>query len=154
MTDAPKTSKTIHHGRNVKRFREMLGYKQEAFADKLGGDWTVRKISYYENKEVIEAELIDELAKALNVPAEAILNFDEEKAVYNIQHNYEGAQVSNSPNYQYNSQCTFNPLDKYVQLVDDNKKLYEDNKTLYEALLKSEREKNALLERLLAERSK
>jgi transcriptional regulator with XRE-family HTH domain len=146
MTDAQKTSKAVHHGKNLKRFREMLGYKQEAFANELGGDWTVRKISYYENKEIIEPELIQELAKALKVPAEAILEFDEEKAVYNIQNNYEGSQTSNSPYYQYNNNCTFNPLDRYIQMVDDNKKLYE-------ALLQSEREKNALLERLL-EKSK
>lgn len=145
MTDASKTSKTVHHGKNLKRFREMLGYKQEAFADKLGGDWTVRKISYYENKEVIEAELIDELAKALNVPADAILNFDEEKAVYNIQHNYDNA-VSHAQGAVFYTP-TFNPFDKYDQQVEEIKKLYE-------ALLQSEREKNALLERLLAEKSK
>jgi len=29
--------KTIHQGRNVKRFREMLGIKQEALAFELGG---------------------------------------------------------------------------------------------------------------------
>jgi transcriptional regulator with XRE-family HTH domain len=144
MTDAPKTSKTVHHGKNLKRFREMLGYKQEAFADKLGGDWTVRKISYYENKEVIEAELIEELAKALNVPAEAILSFDEEKAVYNIQNNYDNSFDNGS---HLNFQPTFNPFDKYDQQVEEIKKLYE-------ALLQSEREKNALLERLLAEKSK
>jgi transcriptional regulator with XRE-family HTH domain len=140
MTDAQKPSKTVHHGKNLKRFREMLGYKQEAFADKLGGDWTVRKISYYENKEVIEAELIEELAKALNVPAEAILNFDEEKAMYNIQQNYDNA--TQNINYQH----VINPVDKYDQLVEKIEKLYE-------ALLQSEREKNALLERLL-EKSK
>ncbi|MCD9015184.1 helix-turn-helix domain-containing protein [Parachryseolinea silvisoli] len=142
MTDAQKPSRAVHHGKNLKRFREMLGYKQEAFADKLGGDWTVRKISYYENKEVIEAELIEELAKALSVPADAILNFDEEKAVYNIQHNYDNTSGS-----QQNYQPTFIPLDKYDQLMDEIRKLYE-------ALLQSEREKNALLERLLSEKSK
>ncbi len=30
--------KTIHQGRNVKRFREMLGIKQEAKASELGDD--------------------------------------------------------------------------------------------------------------------
>lgn len=30
----------IHEGRNVKRFREMMGLKQEALAEKLGDDWT------------------------------------------------------------------------------------------------------------------
>lgn len=32
--------KTIHEGRNIKRFREMLGLKQDALAYELGEDWT------------------------------------------------------------------------------------------------------------------
>jgi hypothetical protein len=34
--------KTIHQGRNVKRFREMLGLK-EALAFELGDDWNQKK---------------------------------------------------------------------------------------------------------------
>lgn len=120
----------------------MMGLKQEALAEKLGGDWTQRKLSYIETREVLEKDLIEELAGALKVPAEAIINFDEEKAVYNIQNNYD-----NTSTPQLNFQPTFNPLDKYDQLVEENKRLYE-------ALLKSEREKIVLLERLLNERNR
>jgi hypothetical protein len=35
----------IHQGRNVKRFREMLGIKQDALAFDLGEDWNQKKIS-------------------------------------------------------------------------------------------------------------
>ena len=35
-TDMPK----VHKGRKVKRFREMLGIKQDALAPELGEDWT------------------------------------------------------------------------------------------------------------------
>lgn len=42
---------------------------------------------------------------------------------------------------------TFNPIDKYVEAVEINEKLYE-------ALLKSEREKIALLEKMLDEKRK
>jgi transcriptional regulator with XRE-family HTH domain len=145
MSDSKETSKSkaVHHGKNLKRFREMLGLKQEAFVDRLGGDWTQRKISYLEGKEIIEPHQIEELAKALNLPAEAILNFDEEKAVYNIQNNYDNSSAPGA----FSHNATFNPLDKYDQLVEDNKKLYE-------ALLQAEREKIALLERLLNEKSK
>lgn len=31
--------KNIHQGRNVKRFREMRGLKQEGLAWELGDDW-------------------------------------------------------------------------------------------------------------------
>ena len=48
---------------------------------------------------------------------QAIKNFDEEKAIYNIQNNYDNA--ANNINYQ------FNPIDKIVQLYDEKIALYE-----------------------------
>ena len=54
---APIMEKTIHHGRNVKRFREMLGIKQEGLAIELGEDWNQKKISQLGQKEIIEEPL-------------------------------------------------------------------------------------------------
>lgn len=133
-------TRKVHQGRNVKRFREMMGIKQEALAAQLGGDWSQKKISLLESKEDIDPALLDELAKALKVPAEAIRNFSEEAAILNIQNNYEGSVLNNSANQMH--QCTFNPLDKLMEALDENKRLYE-------ALLQAEREKVALLERML-----
>ena len=70
----------IHQGRNVKRFREMLGIKQEALAFDIGGDWNQKKVSL-EQKEVIEDSLLQQIAEVLKIPVEAIQNFDEEQAV-------------------------------------------------------------------------
>jgi len=42
MTHTAKNPK-IHEGRNVKRFREMLGIKQDALAFELGEDWNQEK---------------------------------------------------------------------------------------------------------------
>lgn len=111
----------------------MMGLKQESLAEKLGGDWTQRKLSYLETREVIEPELINELAEALKVAPEAILNFDEERAMYNIQNNYQGSSTVNNQS-PFGGINTFNPRDKYDQLGEENKKLYE-------ALLNAEIEK-------------
>ena len=127
--------KIIHQGRNVKRFREMLGIKQEGLAYQLGDDWNQQRISLLEQKEVIDDSLLEQVALLLKVPAEAIKNFDEEAAVFNIQNNYEGSTLNHSSNYQYNYQPTFNPIDKIVEL--------------YDALVKSEKEKVDLLTRIL-----
>jgi len=135
MSTTSDMEKTIHQGRNVKRFREMLGLKQEGLAHELGDDWNQKKISALEQKEVIEPDLLEQIAKVLKVPAEAIKNFDEEMAIFNIQHNYEGSTLNHSSNYQYNYQPTFNPIDKIVEL--------------YEALVKSEREKIDLMQKIL-----
>lgn len=133
--------RTIHQGRNVKRFREMLGIKQEGLALELGDEWNQRKISLLEQKDVIEPELLEQVAKALKVPAEAIRNFDEEQAIHNIQNNYDSAVVNAGPTINY--KCTFNPLDKWAEEISENRKLYE-------RLLQTEKEKMALLEKLLA----
>lgn len=131
--------KTIHQGRNVKRFREMLNIKQEALALELGDDWSQKKVSLLEQKEVIDPELMEQVAKILKVPAEAIKNFDEETAINNIQNNYDNAVINASPTINY--KCTFNPIDKLIEALEENKKLYE-------RLLASEREKVEILQGL------
>ena len=132
------TSK-IHEGWNIKRIREILGIKQDALAIELGDDWNQKKISLLEQKEVIEPAILDEVAKALKVPVESIKNFNEEAAVNIIAPNCH----AHSASVNYN--CTFNPIDKWLESVDENKKLYE-------RLLQTEKEKVALLENLLSKK--
>lgn len=108
----------VHEGRNIKRFREMLGIKQETLAQELGDDWTQSKISHLETKETVDPAILDQVAKVLKVPVEAIKNFDEEAAIVNIQNNYDGSTLNHSANYQYNYQPTFNPVDKVVELYE------------------------------------
>ena len=54
-------NRIVHQGRNVKRFREMLGLKQEALADQLGEEWSQKRISMLENKELIEDNVLQEI---------------------------------------------------------------------------------------------
>jgi transcriptional regulator with XRE-family HTH domain len=115
--------KTIHHGRNVKRFREMLGIKQEALAIELGDEWNQRKVSILESKEEIDEELMSKVATALKVPVEAIKKFDEEKAIYAIQ-SFHDTEITHST---FQIHPTFNPLDKYAEAVEDIKKVNSEN---------------------------
>jgi transcriptional regulator with XRE-family HTH domain len=131
--------KTIHQGRNVKRFREMLGIKQEALALELGDDWNQRKISLLEQKEVIEPELLEQIAAALKVPVEAIKNFDEAAAVNFIASTFhDNASIVNT-----NCTLNINPVEKWMEALEENKRLYA-------ALLKEKDEKIALLEKMLS----
>lgn len=128
----------IHHGRNIKRFREMMGIKQEALAFELGEDWSQKKISLLEQKEEVEEELLRQVAEILKVPAEAIKNFSEEHAINIISSTLHDNAGS------INNQCTlnFNPIDKWVEALEENKKLYE-------RLLESEREKVEIMKKML-----
>ena len=114
--------KQIHEGRNIKRIREMLGIKQEALAADLGDEWNQKKISLLEGKETIEPEILEEVAKALKVPVEAIKNFDEERAINIISNTFSDFKDNAIANANY---CTFNPIDKIIELYEEQKKLYE-----------------------------
>jgi transcriptional regulator with XRE-family HTH domain len=109
-----KMEKIIHQGRNVKRFREMLGIKQEALALDLGDDWNQKKISQLEQKEIIDEPLLAQIAALLKVPAEAIKNFDEEQAIHIISNTFNDSSILNGINYY----PTFNPIDKMVELYE------------------------------------
>ena len=130
----------IHHGRNIKRFREMMGIKQESLAYELGPEWSQKKISLLEQKEEVEEKLLSQVAEILKVPAEAIKNFNEEKAI-----NIISSTINNhdqSAFVQYNPVYHVNPLEKIIQL-------HEEKISLYERMLKEKDEMMAKLERLI-----
>lgn len=124
-----------HHGQNIKRIRELLGVKQEALGVALG--LSQQAVSQLEQKEKLEDPVVlEKVAKALGVSEEAIKNFNEKAAINIISNTYH--DTSSSVMYFPN----FNPIDKLMELVDENRKLYE-------RLLQSEKEKNELLQQLL-----
>ncbi|MEN5195361.1 helix-turn-helix domain-containing protein [Sphingobacterium faecium] len=123
-------TKRVHEGRNIKRFREMLGIKQETLAFQLGEAWTQKKISQLEAKEWIERDILEQVAAILNVSPEVIQRFDEEAAINIISSTLH----DNAGSVFYN----FSPIDKLVEA-------YEENRKLYERLLESEREKLEML---------
>ena len=129
-------SKTVHEGKNIKRIREILGIKQDALAIDLG--LTQQAVSLLEQKETLDAPMLDKVAKALGVTADAVRNFNEDAAVNvigNTVTNYNNAAV-------VNYYPTFNPIDKLIEA-------YEENKKLYERMLK---EKDELIEKLMKEK--
>ncbi|KLT70530.1 helix-turn-helix domain-containing protein [Flavobacterium sp. ABG] len=128
----------IHQGRNVKRFREMLNIKQEALAYDLGEDWNQKKISMLEQKDVIEDNLLKQISAVLKIPIEAFQNFDEEQAINIISNSFDNGAIG----YQKNDNCTFNTIDKIVQL-------YDEKIALYERMLKEKDEMMMRLERLI-----
>lgn len=124
----------IHQGRNVKRFREMLGIKQEALALDLGDDWNQKKISLLEQKDVIDENLLKAISQALKIPVEAFQDFYEEQAINIISNTFDNCHQPAS--VFYNS--TVNQIDQFV-------KLHEEKIALYERMLK---EKDEMMERL------
>ncbi len=133
--------KTIHQGRNIKRFREMLGIKQDAFAAQLGEDWTQRSVSLLEAKEAVGEDVLLQVAAALKLPKEALENFDEEKVV-NIIANTVTTVNDQATGQLFQINPTINTTEKWIEALDEIRKLYE-------RLLQSEREKVELLQKML-----
>jgi len=131
----------IHQGRNVKRFREMLGIKQEALAFDMGNEWNQKKISMLEQKDVIEYETLNQISHALRIPVEAFQNFDENQAINIISNTFENCQQPAS--IFYNS--TVNQIDQLV-------KLHEEKIALYERMLKEKDEMMSKLEKLFKDK--
>jgi transcriptional regulator with XRE-family HTH domain len=131
------TAKPNHIGRKISRIRELKDMKQEALAQALGTNQ--QAVSAMENSENVDEERLIEVAKALGVSVEAIKNFTEEGMI-----NYFASFYDNSSNSGaiHANHCTFHPLDKMMEIVDENRKLYE-------RLLQSEKDKNEYLEKLL-----
>ncbi|WP_281234594.1 helix-turn-helix domain-containing protein [Flavobacterium gelatinilyticum] len=129
-------TKPNHIGRKISRIRELRDMKQEALAQALGTNQ--QAISILENSETIDDDKLIAIAKALGVTAEAIKNFSEEGMInyFNTFNDTKDSQVN------FGNNCTFNPLDKLMETVEENKKLYE-------RLLQSEKDKIEYLEKLL-----
>ena len=129
----------IHQGRNVKRFREMIGIKQEALAFDLGDDWNQKKISMLEQKDVIEDSLLKQISGALRIPVEAFQNFDEEQAVNIISNTFN----DQSNGYNYYPTFNVNPVEKWIEALEEIKRLNLE-------LLKAKDEHIKVLERLVS----
>ena len=136
MTDRNDMQGKIHHGHNIKRFREMLGIKQEALAHELGEEWSQKKISLLEQKDTVEDNILAQVSEILKISVEAFQKFDEEQAITVISSTFNdnSAVVYNNP--------VFNPIDQFI-------KLHEEKIALYERMLKEKDEMMARLEKLL-----
>ena len=118
-------TKKSNHGYNSKRLREILGVKQEDLAERMGV--SQQTVSRFEQTETLDDETLNKIAAALNIPVEAIKNFNDDST-----NNFVNTFYDNSG---FNYQCNFNPLDKVIEL--------------YERIIQTEREKVTLLEEVL-----
>ncbi|WDF60210.1 helix-turn-helix transcriptional regulator [Flavobacterium sp. KACC 22758] len=129
-------TKPNHIGRKISRIRELKDMKQEALAQALGINQ--QSVSAMENSETIDDKKLAEVAKALGVSVEAIKNFTEENMINYFNSFYDNS-TSTGINGMFNpTHCTFNPLDKVIEL--------------YERMVQAEKEKVEYLEKLLKEK--
>lgn len=127
--------KSNNHGANVRRWREWRGINQDVLAEMIGVSQAT--LSGYEKKDKLEQDVLEKLAKALDIPVEAITELEVGTSI-NI---YSGTWQDNAITNQY----TFNPIEKIVEL-------YDDKIALYERMLKDKEQAIDLLHEVLKER--
>jgi len=124
---------TLHIGRKISRIRELRGMKQEALAAELG--ISQQAVSKIEQSADVDGEALNKIAGILGVTGEAIKAFTEE-SIFNYFNTFN--DNSGAGAWSTSSTFNFNPIDKLIEVFEENKKLYEQ-------LLASEREKIELL---------
>lgn len=134
-----ETTQKKHFGRNISRIREMKGMKQETLAELLG--ISQQKMSVLENTADLDDAKLNDIAKALEVPTQAIKEYSDERMINYVNNFYDNSS-SQGNSFNQGMYATFNPLDKLVEA-------YEENKKLYERLLQAEKEKLAYVEQFL-----
>ena len=141
----------VHHGHNIRRTRIEKNIKQDALAALVNmtqpnvHSFPTRRssqpnVSKYEKMRVIEDEMLNRFARALNVPVEYLKTLEEDapSVVFeNITNNVHDNKDSSVPITGYKGQDattnSFNPIDKITEL--------------YERLLEEKDEKYAALEK-------
>ncbi|HEV7329974.1 MAG TPA: XRE family transcriptional regulator, partial [Flavisolibacter sp.] len=127
--------------------REMRGLKQEGLAWELGEDWTQKKVSLLEAKEEIEPAILEQVARVLKMPVEAFTDLDEEGPINIISNTFTSHDHSTSIGYK--SSFNFNVGDKWLESLEEIKKLNNEKIALYERMLKDKNDMIERLERLL-----
>lgn len=140
-----KTNHKVPERGNIKRFGEMLAIKQDASTIELNRvflepdkeTWNQQKISLLEQKETIDAPLLQQISAALKIPMKAKQNFEREQAVNIIADTFDDNACVGNVNATFN----FNP-------IGELKKLHEEKIALYERMIKEKDEMMGRLERL------
>lgn len=93
----------MHLGRNIAKYRDLKGIKQEQLARMIG--ISQQAISKLETKENIDDSQLDKIAEALETTSEALKNYNPTATIQSI--NQQGGNVIN-----------INPIDKIIELYE------------------------------------
>lgn len=117
----------VHQGRNIRYARILKGIKQEELGRRIGIPQS--EVSLLESKEVIAREMLEKVAKALDVDVNFLEKFvpEEVHGTYNEIHDNTVSQTDNASNT-----VTSSVVDK--QEIIDNSVPFSEVKSLFEEL--------------------
>jgi len=145
-----KEHKPAHHGRNVKTFREWYGWSQEELGSKIG--LAQYRVCQVEQQEVIEDDILEKIALAMNLPVDFLRTFDLNQASKNFtmsmpsptltntsaenSHDTVNQQIVGEQNNEYNTTNHYHPVEQivsvYSQVLEEKDKRLEEKNDIIE----------------------
>lgn len=148
MNEVAEKKKVIHQGRNVRITRELKGLYQKDLGDKLNKQQS--EVSRIESLEIIEDELLKQIALVLDVPVDFLKNFDLQTATKNF---YNDAIINSAENsHDIVNQGNDNVENVYNYPITEFKEFAENTLKLQRELLEEKHQldkENTLLKKEL-----
>ena len=138
-------TKNVHQGANVRKLRQLVGMKQTTFGEMLG--MNQQSVSRLEQKRVLEEDTLFKVANILHVAPDIIRNLEENPTSIVIENNTFQTGSSNVGVVEQDQN-----IENQIHPVNQLMALNKEQASLYERMLTIEKEKNALLEKLLKEK--
>lgn len=121
-------------GDNIKKLRELKNYSQKSMAQML--DISQKSYSNIENAgNAITIELIDKIAKALNVSFNKILELNADAILNNNSQHGGLSQLNNAPSYNYLNEKQNELYEKLLVEKDERIKQFEELIKLKDSLI-------------------
>lgn len=129
MSQTDDKKNTVHQGRNVRIAREFKGLSQESLGFYLNKQQS--EISKIENQAIVNDEMLNQIALALDVSPDFLKSFDLEDVVrnYNNSSSYlfnDEAHDNKSEQDQIENQYIYYPIDQFKDFANDTLKMQKE----------------------------
>ena len=133
----------VHHGRNIRRTRIEKNMNQEGLSELV--HLSQPAVSKYEKMKVIDDEMLQRFARALNVPFDYLKTLEEDAQTVVFENN----TVNNSEQSAGGANISMGIVKSDTEDSINDSRVNDKITELYERLLKEKDEKYAALERRL-----
>ena len=122
METEEKINSNVHHGHNIRRTRIEKNMNQDILSEKVS--MSQPTVSRYESMRIIEDDILERFAKALNVPKDCLTTFVEDAPSIVFENNSNTNNGGNNTQAGLNDEIsndnriTNNPIDKITELYE------------------------------------
>ena len=122
METEEKINSNVHHGHNIRRTRIEKNMNQDILSEKVS--MSQPTVSRYESMRIIEDDILERFAKALNVPKDYLKTLDEDAPSIVFENNSitnnggNNTQAGLNDEISNDNRITNNPIDKITELYE------------------------------------